>query len=146
MAWVPASTNLGSVDEGISFSHPITYTDDLTFQSYPVTITASETYPTVSITGSTIAGYYNDSFNYSVQYLDDSGKYETTSKFSSININSLHEMISYKASMVTSKTVTYTAQAMNGQTVVATQVYTKTITNNWTSGKNLLQSYVGMTA
>jgi len=48
--------------------------------------------------------------------------------------------------MVTSKTVTYTAQAMNGSTVVATQVYTKTITNNWTSGKNLLQSYVGMTS
>lgn len=144
MAWSPVSSNLGSVDEGVSFSHPITYVD-ASLISYPVTITASETYSTVSTAGSTISGYYTDSFNYTVEYIDDSGKLDTVSKFSSININSLHEMVSYKASMVGSKTITYTANAMNGQTIVATQIYTKTITNNWTSGKNLLQSYVGAT-
>jgi hypothetical protein len=54
-------------------------------------------------------------------------------------------MISYKASTVLSKNFTYTATAKDGDTVIASQTYTKTVTNDWTEGKNNLQLFVGYT-
>lgn len=146
MAWDPVSTSLGSVDESVSFSHSITYTDDLTLISYPVTVTANEINPaTVSVSGNSISGYYTDSFDNTITYRTEDGELPVVSKFSQIPVSDLHEMVSYKASVVTSKTFSYTAVAKDGSNIVATQVYTKTVTNNWTSGKNSLQEYVGYT-
>jgi hypothetical protein len=150
MAWIPSSTDLGSVDENVSFSHSITYEEIdpilLTTVSYPVTITANETNPSsILVSGNTISGYYFDSFDYSITYRTEDGELPVVTKFSSIPISELHEMVSYKASLVSSKTFSYTAVAKNGSTIIATQVYTKTVTNNWTSGKNSLQQYVGYT-
>lgn len=147
MAWVPSSTNLGSVNENVNISHTVTYTDDMTMTSYPVTITADQVNPnTILISGNTISGYYIDSFDNTITYRTPEGTFPVVSKFSQIELNKLYQMISYKASVSTSRTFTYTARAMDGTTIVATQTYTKTITNDWTSGKNSLQYYVGLTA
>jgi len=146
MAWDPVSSSLGSVDENVNISHSITYTDDLTLISYPVTITANEINPnTITVSGNSISGYYTDSFDNTITYRTEEGELPVVSKFSQIPISELHEMVSYKASTITSKTFSYTAVAKDGSTVIATQIYTKTVTNNWTSGKNSLQQYVEYT-
>jgi len=148
MAWLPASTDLGSVNEIVSFSHTITYEEEdpltMTMVSYPVTITANQVNPnTISVTGASISGYYFESFDNTITYRTPEGSFPVVTKFNQIDVDRLYEMISYKASTASSKTFTYTATAKNGDTVVATQTYSKTVTNDWTSGKNSLQEYVG---
>jgi hypothetical protein len=148
MAWLPESTDLGSVNEIVSFSHTITYEEEdletMTMVSYPVTITANQVNPNaISIVGDTISGYYFDSFDNTITYRTPEGSFPVVTKFNQIDIDRLYEMISYKASTVLSKTFTYTATAKDGDTIVATQTYSKTVTNDWTSGKNSLQEYVG---
>ena len=146
MAWTPLSTDLGSVNENVSISHTVTYVDDATMTSYPVTITATETNPnTITISGDTLSGYYQDSFNNTITYRTPEGTFPVVTKFNQIDLNTLDEMISYKASTSTSRVFTYTATAKDGAITVATQTYTKTVTNDWTSGKISLQTYVGYT-
>ena len=147
MAWVPSSTDLGSVNENVNISHTVTYTDDMTMTSYPVIITADQTNPnTITISGDTLSGYYIDSFDNTIKYRTPEGTFPIVTKFNQIDIDKLYQMISYKASTSLSKTFTYTAKAMDGTTIVATQTYSKTVTNDWTSGKTSLQYYVGLTA
>jgi hypothetical protein len=148
MPWNPGSTDLGSVNEIVSFSHTITYEQEdpltMTIVSYPVTITADQVNPsTISISGGTLSGYYFDSFDNTITYRTLEGSFPVVTKFNQIDLNKLYQMISYKASSVSSKTFTYTVTAKDGNTVVATQTYSKTVTNDWTSGKNSLQEYVG---
>ena len=128
MAWTPLSTDLGSVNENVSISHTVTYVDDATMTSYPVTITATETNPnTITISGDTLSGYYQDSFNNTITYRTPEGTFPVVTKFNQIDLNKLDEMISYKASTSTSRVFTYTATAKDGAITVATQTYTKTI-------------------
>jgi hypothetical protein len=148
MAWLPESTDLGSVNEIVSFSHTITYEEEdpetMTMVSYPVTITVNQVNPnTISVSGGTLSGYYFDSFDNTITYRTPEGSFPVVTKFNQIDLSRLDEMISYKASTVLSKTFTYTATAKDGDTIVATQTYSKTVTNDWTSGKNSLQEYVG---
>lgn len=149
MAWDPVSTDLGSVNENVTFSHTITYEEEdpetMTMVSYPVTITANEANPSsISIVGATLSGYYFDSFDNLITYRTPEGTFPVVTKFNQIELDNLYQMISYKASTSRSKTFTYTATARNDENeVVATQVYSKIVTNDWTSGKNSLQEYVG---
>jgi hypothetical protein len=146
--WNPVSSDLGSVNENVQFSHTVSYEAEdpltMTMVSYPVTITANEANPSsISISGDTISGFYFDSFDNTITYRTPEGTFPVVTKFNQIDITKLYEMISYKASTSQSRTFTYTATALNGSEIVATQVYTKTVTNDWTSGKNSLQEYVG---
>jgi hypothetical protein len=146
--WNPPLFDLEPVDENVQFSHTVTYEaedpETMTMVSYPVTITANEVNPSsISISGDTISGFYFDSFDNLITYRTPQGTFPVVTKFNQIDINNLYQMISYKANTTQSKTFTYTATAMNEGVVVASQVYTKTVTNNWTSGKNSLQEYVG---
>jgi hypothetical protein len=146
MAWTPSETDLGSVNENVNVSHTFTYFDDLDMTEYPVTITAVETNPaTIVISGNSITGYYTDSFDNTITYRTQDGQFPVVTKFNQIDLDKLYQMISYKASTVLSKTFTYTATAKDGDTVVATETYTKTVTNDWTEGKNNLQTFVGYT-
>ena len=114
---------------------------------YPVTITVNEVNPaTISVSGNSITGYYVDSFDNVITYRTQDGQFPVVSKFNQIDLDKLYQMISYKASTVLSKTFTYTATAKDGDTVVATQTYSKTVTNDWTEGKNSLQTFVGYTS
>ena len=147
MAWTPSETDLGSVNENVNISHTFTYVDDGDMTEYPVTVTAVETNPvTISVSGDSITGYYTDSFDNTITYRTESGDFPVVSKFSEIDLTELDQMISYKASTVLSKIFTYTATAKDGDTVVASQTYTKTVTNDWTEGKTNLQTFVGYTA
>ena len=147
MAWTPSETDLGSVNENVNISHTFTYVDDGDMTEYPVTVTAVETNPvTISVSGDSITGYYTDSFDNTITYRTESGEFPVVSKFSEIDLTQLDQMISYKASTVLSKIFTYTATAKDGDTVVASQTYTKTVTNDWTEGKTNLQTFVGYTA
>jgi hypothetical protein len=146
--WNPISSDLGSVNENVQFSHTVSYEAEdpltMTMVSYPVTITANEANPSsISISGDTISGFYFDSFDNTITYRTPEGTFPVVTKFNQIDTTKLYEMISYKASTSQSRTFTYTATALNGSEIVATQVYTKTVTNDWTSGKNSLQEYVG---
>ena len=146
MAWTPSLTGLGSVNENISISHTITYIDDITMLSYPVTITKDQVNPnTIVVSGGTISGYYQDSFENTITYRTPEDTFPVVTKFEEIDLNKLYQIISYKASTVTSRTFTYTAKAMNGTTILNTQTYSKTVTNDWTAGKNNLQTFVGYT-
>jgi len=146
MAWTPSETDLGSVNENVNISHSFTYVDDLDMTEYPVTITAVEVNPaTIIISGNSITGYYTDSFDNTITYRTQDGQFPVVTKFNQIDLDKLYQMISYKASTVLSKTFTYTATAKDGDTVVATETYTKTVTNDWTEGKNNLQTFVGYT-
>jgi hypothetical protein len=146
MSWTPASTDLGSVNENVNISHSFTYVDPVTMVSYPVTVSANEVNPpTIVISGNSISGFYIDSFENTITYRTEDGQFPVVEKFSEIDLNALYEMISYKASTVLTKTFTYTAEAIDGGSVVASQTYTKTVTNDWTEGKNSLQTFVGLT-
>jgi hypothetical protein len=146
MAWTPSDTDLGSVNENVNISHSFIYVDDEDMTEYPVTITAGEVNPsTIIISGNSITGYYIDSFDNTITYRTQDGQFPVVTKFNEIDLDKLYQMISYKASTVLSKNFTYTATAKDGDTVVATQIYTKTVTNDWTEGKNNLQLFVGYT-
>jgi hypothetical protein len=67
----------------------------------------------------------------------------TTDKFGKV-VN-LYEMVKYGADRSRTKIFNYTAKAMDEETVVDSQVYTITVQNDWTTGKNTLQSYVRST-
>lgn len=142
----PTEENLGDVNEGIAFMFSITYDGVDEFMvpiSYPVTITAQEIISGVTISNETISGQYNDSFNNTIQYLNDDKVLTTTDKFN--KISNLHEMVKYAASQNRTKVFNYTANAMDGMVIVDTKTYTITVQNDWTSGKNLLKFYVGAT-
>jgi hypothetical protein len=92
MAWTPSSTDLGSVNENVSISHTVTYIDDATMTSYPVTIAATETNPnTITISGDTLSGYYQDSFNNTITYRTPEGTFPVVTKFNQIDLNKLEE-------------------------------------------------------
>jgi hypothetical protein len=149
MPWNPVSADLGSVNENTTFSHTITYEEEdpvtLTMVSYPVTITANQVNPSsISIAGATLSGYYFDSFDNLITYRSIEGTFPVVTKFNQIQLDKLYGIISYKASTSQSKTFTYTATARNNlNAVIATQVYSKVVSNDWTSGKTSLQEYVG---
>jgi hypothetical protein len=146
MAWTPSEVDLGSVNENVNISHSFTYIDDDSMEEYPVTIIPVEINPlTIVISANSINGYYTDSFDNIITYRTDDGQFPVVTKFNQINLNKLYQMVSYKASTVRSKVFTYTAVAKDGETIVATQNYTKTVTNDWTAGKTSLQTFVGYT-
>lgn len=158
MAFLPSATDLGSLNENVSFSHAISYTDDVLLTPLPVRITQIDVNPSTIVTVSdtvattftsvaSISGYYFDSFSNTITYRIKDNKFVTVTKFSQIDRSKLDQIISYKASLSTSKTFSYKAEAINPTTlaVVATQIYTKTALNNYNTGKDSLTTYVGYT-
>lgn len=154
MAWTPSTTALGSTDENINISFNPTYIDDSIdpitglagTTALPVTITAIEAHPTINV-GSSISGYYSDSFDYGIIYKNINRQMVNTTKFS--YITNPYEIISYSPNMSMSKIFTYTAVATstvnNVTTVVSTQTYEVTVNNNWDTGKTRLKSAIAQT-
>jgi hypothetical protein len=97
--WNPVSSDLGSVNENVQFSHTVSYEAEdpltMTMVSYPVTITANEANPSsISISGDTISGFYFDSFDNLITYRTPEGTFPVVTKFNQIDITKLYEMIS----------------------------------------------------
>ena len=135
--------NLGTYLELESFSETITAVDSETEEDYEIEIVPRETNPsTIIITNgitASISGYYFDSFTNELQYRTSEDTFVTKKKFEQIDITKLSEMIYYKADTNRTKVFTYDLTA-GGETVT----YTITVQNDWTTGKNTLQEYVGL--
>lgn len=150
IVWTPSESELGSINENVSFSHEFNYsveTAENGIVEYDVTIVPAETNPsTISVTTNFLSGYYVDSFPISLQYMTKNKDYVNVEKFGQVNTNSLEQMIYYHANLSRTKIYTYTAFAKDiSGNVVAQKVYTKTVQNDWTSGKNSLKTLVGLT-
>lgn len=147
MAWNFTETELGAVDEYVPFSHSVTYTDDVTGQSYSVILQPQEEQPpTVYISGNNITGYYSYVFNIEVTYKTLKDKFVVVNNFRDIDYDQLHEVIKYVPDLQPGKTYNYTAIAIDANKVpVATTNYTKFVNNNWDLNRNLLIQYVNST-
>lgn len=150
MAGVWNITSFENVDEYQAFSHSLTYTDDLfPGKSFSVVIVPTEQNPeTVFISGNNISGYYTNVFNVVIRYKTKkypTNEYITVNNFRAIDQEKLEQVVEYSPDLTPSRTYTYNANVYDGDTLVDTKVYTKTINNNWDLNKNLLIQYVNST-
>lgn len=140
MPFSPATTSLNTLNEFKNLSHTITYVSGLGI-SYPVTITASESNPTILISGNTISGYYSDVFVGEVGYRTVDDEFVTVDNWQDVedaaNDGSLSEIYYYYADPRINYVYSYIASA-NGET----QTYTITVTNDWTYGRDQLLRYI----
>lgn len=157
MPWSPTTPELITIDdnlfEGATFNKTISYTGDIiTYPSstWTVSITPSEVYPNVTVTNSSISGYYTGVFpGLSIQYLDDN--WVSHLVYSWGEVVNAKEIISYTPSRVQSHIVTYTATATRYDTVGGpgvieeTMPYTITVCNNWAAGQAQLKAAVQAT-
>lgn len=137
MAWIPTSTLLLTTDEFKNFSQSISYASALGV-SEPVTITALNANGTVNVTGSTISGYFSESFPDSqIQYRTSNDTFVNVSKFTDINTAEYDELIYYKPDPTISETYSYLATS-----TTSSQTYTIVVTNNWSVGRDTLLRYI----
>lgn len=160
----PTNTLLGTVLENQNFAHTIYYEEEITSGTsvetggtgvtttvtrYPVTITFNEQNPSTvtKVAGdpALLSGYYYEAFDNTLQYRTPQDTFVTLDKFEDITRSNLSEMVYYLADTRRTINYTYTAKAMDGLVVKAINIYTITVQNDWTNGKNALQTYVGYT-
>ena len=167
--WTPSDTLLGTHAELETFSHSIQYYIEGAAGDpeaippvpagedvyYDVRITPQQTNPdTVTFTTGDpgiISGYYKGIFNDSLTTRAPDGTLTTIttlgepegSVFSKVNRDAVYEVISFKADTTRSRTLTYLAEALDGDEVVASQVYTILAQDtNWTPGQISLKELV----
>lgn len=148
MPWTPTQTLLTTTDELQNLSFTISYVPDPSVTSNPATVTVTPvtSTPYIQVNAATISGYFSDSFNYSVNYIDRDNKNYTVSKFSDIDTTKLYQLYKYTPNMTPSITYTYNAVAKDSVTnsVLDTKTYSIVVTQNWTTNKMLLQRYVSL--
>lgn len=169
MPWTPENTLLGTHGELQNFTHNIQYYEEGAAGDpmavppvpagqdtyYNVRITPQQVNPnTVSFTQGNpgvITGFYKGIFNDSLTTRDVNGKITTIttlgapegSVFEKVSREGLSEVISFKADTTRSRTFTYLAEALSGQTVIASQVYTILAQDlNWSPGQQNLKELV----
>lgn len=167
--WNPTDTLLGTHAELESFSHSIEYyvegaagdplaeppvpAGENTY--YPVRITPQQTNPdTVSFTTGNpgvVSGFFKGIFNDSLTTRAPDGTLTTIttlsapegSVFTKVSRDNVYEVISFKADTTRSRTLTYLAEALDGDTVIASQVYTILAQDtNWSPGQSALKELV----
>jgi hypothetical protein len=145
--WTPELEELGSITENVNFSHEITYFygEGELGTLADVVITTNDNNSTVFVGGNSISGKYTDTFSSGITYKAKDKSFVTVDRFSNIPISNLEEVISFKASTEEYKVYNYTATAIVDNVVVATKTYTKTVVNDWTSGRDSLVQFVGYT-
>jgi hypothetical protein len=151
MAFIPATTQLNTLNEFKNLSHTITYVETIGASgigggiTYPVTITTAMPNNTITISGNTISGYYSESFEDEISYRTVDDKFVTVNKWQdivyAISAGSLSQIYLYKADTRPRIVYSYLATAANG----ATQTYTINVDNNWTPGRNQLIKYTNLT-
>ena len=146
MPFEPASPLLGTTDEYTNVGYTITYATPIVIgvpntggTSYAVTITPLRTNGTISVSSNNISGYYSDSFtDQQLYYRNKDDTFTEVQKFSDIDLEKESEFVHYFADPSISTNYTYLAEA-NGES----QIYTVTVMNNWTSGRNALVAHIG---
>lgn len=143
MPFLPATANLNQLEEEANFSHRITYISPLGV-GMPVTITASKANDTVIVNSNTISGKYTSVFNYQIKYRTFDDKLVTVNNWNSviqaIADQKLSQMYSYTRDNDQYKDYTYTASANN-----ESFVYTISVTNNFSPGRNQLVKLTNFT-
>lgn len=173
MPWIPTENLLGTLVENQSFGYSIQYytetigpgsTDPGTGESipgevtrdyYPVQIVPSVTKPTITTTTgnpANISGYFQKVFNDIIQYRDNNGNIitltgdATTGAWDKLNINDVSQMTSFKPDSNRDITFSYTANALSGNSIIASQVYTIRIFDpSWSGGQANLKNAVTIT-
>jgi hypothetical protein len=169
MPWTPEESLLGTHGELQSFTHNIQYYvegeagdpeaippveagEDI---YYEVRVTPQQVNPN-TVTFSTgdpgvISGFYKGVFNDSLTTRNEQGQITTIttlgapegSVFEKVSRNGLSEVISFKADTTRSRTFTYLAEALDGESVIASTVYTILAQDlNWTPGQLNLKELV----
>jgi hypothetical protein len=139
----PTLSELGSINEYITFSHTITYVDNFITGNVVITSLQPEEDPdSIVISGNIISGYYYDSFDKELQYRTPDNKFITVDKFTAIDKQILSEMIYYHPSLDFSKIFSYRADAYISGNIVSTKIYTIEVLQDWTSGMESLKEYV----
>lgn len=138
MPFEPANTNLNTLDEFKNLSHTIRYYGYVgsAVTYYPVTIMALDENSTINVDGDTISGYYSDAFDSTIHYRNKDDTFTTVDKFKDINTDTLYGIHHYDADENRTKVYSYLAQANADE-----KLYTITVTNNWTNGRNQLLKY-----
>jgi hypothetical protein len=144
MAWTPTESLLTTTDELKNLSFSISYVDDSTGDPAIVNVTQIDANPTIQVSANNISGYFSDSFDYEVNYIDNKGTDYTVSRFSEIDQDKLYELYKYSPNTTNNITYNYVATATDSITneVLASQPYSIVVTQNWTSGKNQLLRYI----
>lgn len=169
MPWTPSTTLLGTVREFENFSYSIQYYEEVpgavdpisglagpaTQTYYPVSIIPAAVKATITTTNgdpATIAGFYKYIFFDTVKYRDYNDTIvtlvgdETQGAWEKLDINSTFEMTDFDPDRARDVSFSFTANAMNGSTVLASQVYKVRVYDpNWDNGKNALKAAVAAT-
>jgi hypothetical protein len=165
--WETENSLLGTHPELQNFYYSIRYYTENTLEAsegesgsteivyYPVRITAGQTgYSTVIITSgltANISGFFKGVFNDSLTTLDKQLKLKTISTlqppegsvWDKVDRDNLYQVISFKADTTRSRTLTYLAEALKDDVVIASQIYTILAQDtNWTSGQLVLKELV----
>jgi hypothetical protein len=167
--WTPEDSLLGTHAELESFSHSIQYyiegaAGDPSAEPpvpageniyYEVRVTPQQSNPDTVLftTGDpgVISGFYKGIFNDSLTTRSPNGTLTTIttlgapegSVFTKVNRANLDEVISFKADTTRSRTLTYLAEALDGETVISSRVYTILAQDtNWTPGLISLKELV----
>lgn len=138
MTWSPILNLLANVTEFQNVNETIGYIGST--GSLPVTITAVETDPTITVQGDTISGYYSEAFDHKIYYRptgedptqDDyvENVYPYVVRWSDLPSIPL-QIYHYDADMTTSKQFDYIANAGPN-----TNTYNIIVTNDYTPGRN----------
>ena len=145
---------LGTHTQSQSFAYNIEYViadEILGNVNCDVIVTALETNPsTVTISGSSISGYYGTMFDDTLTVRNEDNTFDTFTTFTSssgifdsVDRSTLSEVISFRPDRDRYRVFNYEANAYNADSLVATTTYQIILDDrNWTPGKNSLKELV----
>lgn len=173
MPWTPTETLLGTVKELETFSYSIEYYEESegapdpvtgeagapTITYYPVYVVPQISKTTITVTPeeepedpATVAGYYKYIFYDTVKYRGYSNNIvtligdETQGAWEKLNLDTAFEMTDFDPDRTRDITFSFTANAVDEGTVIASQQFTVRVYDpNWTNGKNSLKAAVAAT-
>lgn len=173
MPWTPTETLLGTVRELETFSYSIQYYEEIAGEPDPITGVAGEStityYPvyvvpeinkaTITVTPedspedpATVAGYYKYIFYDVVKYRGYSNNIVTLTgdedqgAWEKLDLDVAFEMTDFDPDRTRDITFSFTANAVDGSDVIASQEFTVRVYDpNWTNGKNALKAAVAAT-
>jgi len=136
MPFLPENATLSTVDEGESFNHSITYTDEFG-ESSVVTIIANDINSNVLISSNNITGFYEDIFDQTIKYRTLNDSFVEVQKWNDVNLDELYGIYHFIQDVRTTLTKSFTAFA-NGES----KTYNIIVNNSLDYDKQKLAEYV----
>lgn len=136
----PYDSLLLTTKENTPFSLEITYVDEFG-TSHPVTITPSETDPTVTVAGGTITGKFTQAFDTVVNYRVDDFNVAQVTSLPAVPEANRPKIYYLRSDGALVHDFTFTASANN-----ETATYTISVVNDYNVNRNLLLQYINPSA